>query len=113
MKLIPQPGHVLIERLVPAEAATGVFLPSSNGRLEDRSGRVVAIGDPGLVWSKTIKAFVPRPFDVEVGQYVVFKERTAEVFSIKGQTYFSVASEDLVLSAPDEESFRELSLSAQ
>lgn len=117
MQLSPLPGHVYIEHIEPIERRSTLVLPETISRDERSGGRIVATAGykpiPVTCCADCCPNFVEgmdqAPMSVTVGQYAIFKPRSADVLSIKGRTFFSVREDDL-LATMDEAAFNQLTV---
>jgi co-chaperonin GroES (HSP10) len=104
------PGHVFVQHVEPVEQRSGLVLPPQIHREEGRTGVVVAVGSDSQQYSRRLKRLVTVSMTLSPGQYVLFKKHTADVFSIKGQTFYAVREADCLLVAPDLATFQQLTV---
>jgi co-chaperonin GroES (HSP10) len=96
MKIHLMRGYALLEHVDPVAQRSGLALPSTVQTEERRTGRIVALGDPELVYSRTEKRLVEQSLEVSVGEYAVFKKHSADVLSIGGRSFFRVKVTDIL-----------------
>lgn len=112
MQVTPRPGQVYVERVDPSKSAI-IRLDAPEGI---SGGKVVAVADHRPVATDCCPDCCPSftegmdqaPMDATLGQYVLFKPRSADVFSIAGRTFFNVHEDNLLLSVDTLEEFQQL-----
>lgn len=110
MTLTPQPGHVFVEYIEPLESRSNLIMPAQVKADEKRTGRIVAVGEPQLLYSDAQDKLEAVPMDLSIGDYVFFKRHVADVLSIGGRTIYSLKQEDVLFSTPDLETFKQLTV---
>lgn len=103
MTITPSPCHVFIEYAEPAAVRGHVVIPDTVKPEERNGGRIVAVAD-----CYRTKKGTEIPMTSRVGQYAVFRPRSADVFSVRGVTYFNVHEDDLLLVTDSLEEFQKL-----
>ena len=113
MQVTPQPGHVYVERVEPPKSAIALVTDQHE---EASGGKVVAVAEfrpvasgccPGCCLSY-VEGMDRAPMDTKVGQYVLFKPRSGDVFRIASRTFFNVSEDNLLLSVDTLEEFQQL-----
>jgi co-chaperonin GroES (HSP10) len=102
MEIRPLAGHVFIEHVEVVQQRSGIILPDVISKEERNGGKIVAVA----AYYRAHRG-EERPMSCEVGQYAVFKPRTASVFSIQGRTFYAV-HQDEILATMDEATFHQL-----
>ena len=116
MQLSPLPGYVFIEYVEPVAAGGLIALPGSLDTKERSGGQIVAVAEFKTVPCDCCPDCCPNfvegmdrvSMESKAGQFALFKPRHADVFSIKGRTFFSVKEDDLLLTTDTIEDFQRL-----
>lgn len=116
MKLSPLPGHVFVELIAPKESV--FILPTP--KEERHTGQIVASAEMKRIKVDCCPDCCPNfqegmdlvPMEAQVGEYVVFKPRSGDVFQVAGRTFASVHEDDLLASVATLEEFQQLTIPA-
>jgi co-chaperonin GroES (HSP10) len=109
MTIQPQSGHIFIEHVEPAEARGTVFVPETIKREERNGGKIVAVAEHRIGRDKDgSPTVIPMMLKGCEGQYAIFRPRQADVFAIRGKTYYCVHEDYVLATFPTLKDFQRL-----
>ncbi len=91
INLKPLGGNILVKPVTEEVSASGIVLPDTVDREKPQKGEVVALGT-----GKVTKDGKTIPFNVKVGDKVLFKKYSPDEIELDGEEYL-IMDEDAVL----------------
>lgn len=87
----PIGDHILVKRLEAAEKTAGGIVLPETAKEKPKEGEIIALGDGRLLDNGT-----RAPFQVQVGQRVIFTSYAGSEIKVDGQPYLVMTEEDIL-----------------
>lgn len=91
-KLTPLGGNILVEPVVEeSKTDAGIVLPDTVDKEKPQKGKVIALGT-----GKVTKEGKEVPFNVKVGDTVIFKKYSPDEVEVEGAEYLIMSEDDIL-----------------
>jgi chaperonin GroES len=91
MQLVPLNDRMVVERLEAEKTTAGGILLPDNAREKPRQGKVLRLGE-----GKLLDSGKRTPFQVKVGDRVLFSSYSGQEITIEGKEYLLMTEDDVL-----------------
>jgi chaperonin GroES len=91
MKVVPLNDKIVVERLEAEEKTTGGILLPDSAREKPKQGKVLSLGE-----GKRLESGKRAPFQVKVGDRVLFSSYAGNEVTVDGKEYLIMTEDDVL-----------------